>query len=94
MHYDEYLAAGYPVASGIIEGACRHIIVDRMEGSGMRWIMSGAKAMLNLRCIYINEAWDQFMDFHIQQEQQRIHSTRLKNSPAANNDVFLDTQTA
>jgi len=94
MHYDEYLAAGYPIGSGIIEGACRHIIVDRMEGSGMRWVMSGAKAMLNLRCIYINEAWDQFMDFNIQQEQQRIHSTTVKNPPAANDDVFLDIKIA
>lgn len=54
MRYDEYLAAGYPIASGVIEGACRHIVVDRMEGTGMRWIMNGAKSMLNLRCINVS----------------------------------------
>jgi hypothetical protein len=49
MAYDEYLAAGYPIASGVIEGACRNIIVDRMEHSGMRWVWEGAHAMLGMR---------------------------------------------
>ncbi len=88
MHYNEYLAAGYPIGSGIIEGACRHIIVDRMEESGMRWVMDGAKAMLGLRCIYINGDWEQFMDFNIQQEQQTIHPDKAKTFEAANDDVF------
>jgi hypothetical protein len=88
MRYNEYLAAGYPVGSGIIEGACRHIIVDRMEESGMRWVMAGAKAMLGLRCIYINGDWEQFIDFNIQQEQQTIHPTTAKTIEAANDDVF------
>ena len=88
MRYDEYLAAGYPIGSGIIEGACRHVIVDRMERSGMRWIMTGAKAMLGLRCIYINGNWDKFMEFNIQQEQQMINPTSAKMVNAANDDVF------
>jgi len=88
MCYNEYLAAGYPIGSGIIEGACRHIIVDRMEESGMRWVMDGAKAMLGLRCIYINGDWGLFMDFNIQQEQQRIHPATAKILKAANDDVF------
>lgn len=89
MRYDEYLAAGYPIGSGIIEGACRHIIVDRMEQSGMRWVMPGAKAMLGLRCIYINGDWEQFMDFNIQQEQQTIHPETIKPMEAANDEVLL-----
>ena len=48
MAYHEYLAAGYPIASGVIEGACRHVVKDRMERSGMRWILDGAHAMLGL----------------------------------------------
>lgn len=88
MRYDEYLAAGYPIGSGIIEGACRHIIVDRMEESGMRWVMDGAKAMLGLRCIYINGDWEQFMNFNIQQEQRAIHPATAKILEAANDDVF------
>jgi hypothetical protein len=49
MHYDVYLAAGYPIASGVIEGACRHFIKDRMERSGMRWTIERAQAMLDVR---------------------------------------------
>lgn len=88
MRYNEYLAAGYPIGSGIIEGACRHIIVDRMEESGMRWVMAGAKAILGLRCIYINGDWEQFMDFNIQQEQRTIHPATAKILEAANDGAF------
>ena len=51
MRYDEYLAAGYPIATGVIEGACRHVIKDRMEQGGMRWTLAGAEAMLNVRAV-------------------------------------------
>jgi hypothetical protein len=79
MRYDVYLAAGYPIASGVIEGACRHVVVDRMERSGMRWIMTGAQPMLALRCIHINGDWEHFMAFHIAQEQQAIHPVTAAN---------------
>ena len=79
MRYDEYLAAGYPIASGVIEGACRHVVVDRMERSGMRWILTGAQAMLALRCIHINGDWEHFMAFHIEQEQHAIHPVTAAN---------------
>ncbi len=79
MRYNEYLAAGYPIASGVIEGACRHVVVDRMERSGMRWIMNGAQSMLALRCIHINGDWDHFMAFHIEQEQAEIHLLTAAN---------------
>ena len=42
MKYDEYLAAGYPIGSGVVEGACRHLVKDRMEQTGMRWRIAGA----------------------------------------------------
>ncbi len=79
MRYDDYLAAGYPIASGVIEGACRHVVVDRMEGTGMRWIMTGAQSMLNLRCIHINAQWDHFMDYHIKREQKDIYPVQAAN---------------
>lgn len=60
MRYDEYLAAGYPIATGVIEGACRHIVKDRMERSGMRWTQEGAQNMLHLRCLKASVLWDQF----------------------------------
>lgn len=60
MKYDEYLAAGLPIATGVIEGACRHLVKDRLERTGMRWSASGAQAMLSLRCLKASNAWDDF----------------------------------
>ena len=64
MKYDEYLTKGYPIATGFIEGACRHVIKDRMERSGMRWKEKGARSMLNLRCIEASELWDVTTEQH------------------------------
>ena len=73
MKYDEYLAAGYPIGSGMAEGACRHVVKDRMELTGMRWTLPGAQSMLHLRAIYLNDDWDDYLDFHIQAEQSRLY---------------------
>lgn len=77
MHYDEYLAAGYPIATGVIEGACRHLVKDRMERSGMRWKVPGAQAMLTLRAIHANGDWEQFLTFRIQHETKRLYPNQL-----------------
>jgi hypothetical protein len=74
MRYDEYLAAGYPIGSGVIEGACRHVVKDRMELSGMRWTVDGAQAMLYLRSIYLNGDWQEFDEHRIQTEQNTLYS--------------------
>jgi hypothetical protein len=73
MKYDEYLAAGYPIGSGVVEGACRHLVKDRMERTGMRWLPSGAQAMLDLRATSLNGEWDAFWDFHVTQEDERLY---------------------
>jgi hypothetical protein len=73
MKYDEYLAAGYPIGSGVVEGACRHLVKDRLERTGMRWLPSGAQAMLDLRATYLNGEWDAFWNFHVLQEDQRLY---------------------
>ena len=73
MKYDEYLAAGYPIGSGVVEGACRHLVKDRMERSGMRWLPSGAQAMLDLRATYLNGEWNDFWKFHVEREDQRLY---------------------
>lgn len=49
MHYDDHLAKGYPICSGVAEGTCRHLVRDRMEGTGMRWELDRAQAMLHTR---------------------------------------------
>lgn len=73
MKYDEYLAAGYPIGSGVAEGACRHLVKDRLECTGMRWTVNGAQAMLHLRAIYLNGKWEDFLNYHIQTEQTRLY---------------------
>lgn len=73
MHYDEYLAAGYPIGSGVAEGACRHLVKDRMERTGMRWRIPGAQAMLDLRAVYLNDNWDAFQNYRIEEERRRLY---------------------
>jgi hypothetical protein len=73
MQYDEYLAEGYPIGSGVIEGACRHLVKDRLERAGMRWIPDGAQAMLDLRATYLNGEWEAFWVYHVEQEDDRLY---------------------
>lgn len=81
LRYDEYLAAGYPIATGVIEGACRHLVKDRMERSGMRWTLVGAKAMLNLRAVIASGHWDEFQARRREQEVQGFHRPALDYQP-------------
>jgi hypothetical protein len=78
MKYDEYLAAGYPVGSGVVEGACRHLVKDRLEGTGMRWTVEGAQAMLYLRATYLNEDWSEFLNDRIEREQRRLYGNQAQ----------------
>jgi hypothetical protein len=73
MRYDEYLAAGYPIGSGVAEGACRHLVKDRLELTGMRWERKGAQSMLYLRAIYLNGEWDRFVNYRIENEQAALY---------------------
>lgn len=72
MRYDEYLAKGYPIASGVIEGACRHLVKDRLERAGMHWTLEGAQAMLDVRSTYVNGDWDEYQAYRIERETQRL----------------------
>jgi hypothetical protein len=76
MRYDEYLQAGYPIASGVIEGACRHVIKDRMEQGGMRWTLAGATAMLNVRSVLASSESDRFGQWRQAEEANRVHPHR------------------
>jgi hypothetical protein len=76
MRYDEYLRQGYPIASGVIEGACRHLVKDRMERAGMHWTLPGAQAMLDLRSVWIGGYWQQFQRQRIEQEAEQLYPHR------------------
>lgn len=73
MRYNEYLKAGYPIATGVIEGACRHVIKDRMERTGMRWKVPGAQAMLQLRVLRIHGDWRAFQEYRVEREHLRLY---------------------
>jgi hypothetical protein len=76
MRYNEYLAAGYPIASGVIEGACRHLVKDRMERAGMHWTVEGAQAMLDLRSVYIAGQWQDYQTYWVETETERLYPHR------------------
>ena len=76
LAYDQYLAAGFPIGSGVIEGACRHLVNDRLGITGARWRLRGAEAVLRLRAIRSSGDFDDYWRFHEAQEWQRTHRQR------------------
>lgn len=74
LRYHEYLVAGLPIATGVIEGACRHLVKDRMELTGARWSLAGAEAVLRLRALRSSGDFDDYWRFHEAQEYQRNHA--------------------
>ncbi len=76
MHYDEYLKQGYPIGSGVVEGACRHWVKDRMELTGMRWRVPGAQAILKLRAVMLNGEWEQFQQSHAEENCRNLYPYR------------------
>ena len=80
LDYPRALAAGWPVATGVIEGACRHLVKDRMAITGARWSTAGAQAILWLRVIAANRDHDAYWRYHLRQEHQRNHLSRYQDS--------------
>jgi hypothetical protein len=78
LRYDKALKNGWPIATGIIEGACRHLVKDRMDITGARWGLDGAEAVLKLRALQSNGDFDQYWHYHTRQEHQRNHLARFK----------------
>jgi hypothetical protein len=83
MQYDVYLREGYPIGSGVIEGACRHVIKDRMERAGMLWTLEGASALLRLRVVHTNGHWDEYQEYRIMREQQKLYGANAPHALAA-----------
>jgi hypothetical protein len=73
LRYDRALAAGWPIATGVIEGACRHPIGDRLDITGARWGLQGAEAILTLRAVISNGDFEEYWRFHLSREHQRLY---------------------
>ena len=80
LDYPTALANGWPIATGVIEGACRHLVADRMGITGARWGLPGAQAILWLRAINASGDHDAYWNYHIAQEHQRNHLSRYQNT--------------
>jgi hypothetical protein len=74
LRYDKALAEGLPIASGVIEGACRHLVNDRMNLTGARWSLQGAEAVLRLRALRSSDDFEDYWEFHERQEYERHHA--------------------
>ena len=80
LDYPTALENGWPIATGVIEGACRHLVKDRMDITGARWGLQGAEAILKLRALISNNDFDAYWDYHLAQERHRTHDLRYANS--------------
>jgi hypothetical protein len=78
MRYDAALRDGLPIATGVIEGACRHVVKDRMDRTGARWSLTGAEAVLRLRALRASKDFDAYWVFHLEQEKLRNHASRYE----------------
>ena len=80
LGYAMALHKGWPIATGIIEGACRHIVKDRMDITGARWGLEGAEAILKLRAVIATGDFDAYWRFHLRREHERIHHVKYRDS--------------
>ena len=72
MQYHTWRDQDLVIASGQVEGAVRHVVGERLDCAGMRWIPGKAEALLHLRCIELNGDWDAFIAWSDQQHAQRL----------------------
>ena len=84
LHYDRALADGLPIATGVIEGACRHLVQDRMGRTGARWSLTGAEATLRLRALRASGDFDDYWQFHLAKDHERTHASRYADGAVPN----------
>lgn len=78
MAYDEYLAKGYPIGTGVVESACGSLVKNRMERNGMRWTLQGAQDMLDIRAVKLNGHWDEFMAKYVSEQKIKLYADDYK----------------
>lgn len=89
MRYEICLAKGYPIGSGVVEGACRNLINDRLELTGMSWTMRGAESVMRLRAVHINKDWDAFWKQRRKAEKERLYGITDADLPEIRDQELL-----
>lgn len=84
LHYEDALRDGLPIATGVIEGACRYLVKDRMDRTGARWSLTGAEAVLRLRALRASGDFDEYWKFHLACDHQRNHASRYDHADVPN----------
>jgi hypothetical protein len=84
LHYDRALAEGLPIATGVIEGACRYLVQDRMGRTGARWTLATAEAVLRLRAVRTSGDFDDYWLFHLAKEHERTHQSHYADGVIPN----------
>ena len=79
LRYDQSLKHGFPIATGVIEGACRYLVKDRMDITGARWRLKSADAVLKLRSLKASGDLDEYLRFHFQREKERNYRWVVKD---------------
>lgn len=87
MRYDLYLEKGLPIGTGVVEGACGHLVKDRMEGSGMRWTEQGAQSILDLRAARMNKDWDEYQQYHRTIQHHKLYGIESNPPSIAENRI-------
>lgn len=82
MRYDLYLARGWPIATGVVEGACKHVVRGRLDGSGMKWTRTGAQGMLQLRTVRINGDWDDYQRYLRRRQHLELYGEHAMPRPS------------
>ena len=89
MSYGSYLASGYPIGTGVVEGACGHLVKSRLDGARMRWKPDGAEAVMGLKGIRLSEHWEEYWQFHRQNETNRLYGIDLTSIKTPLEEVAL-----
>lgn len=79
LRYDQALASGWPIATGVIEGAGRHLTGDRLDITGSRRGIEGAEAILRFRAVIDNGDFEAYRAFHLRREHNRVHQARCQD---------------
>ena len=93
MRYDQYLARGWPIGTGVVESACGHLVKDRMQQAGMRWTKDGAHAILDLRAVRLTDDWDAYSAFRRQRQHHRRYGSSA-TAPTPVDALFLVSASA